>query len=50
MGGACRTYEEIENYTGFWCVNLRERDHSEEIGVNVRRTSSSSGNWMGNEW
>jgi len=33
MGGACSTYEGGEVFTAFWWGNLRERDHSEDPGV-----------------
>ena len=35
MGGACSAYGR-EVYTGFWWVNLRERDHFEDPGVDGR--------------
>jgi hypothetical protein len=34
MGGRCSTYVgEDQEYIGFWWGNLRERDHSEDPGV-----------------
>jgi len=36
MGGACSTYVGGKVYTGFWWVNLKERDHFEDPGVNER--------------
>jgi len=37
MGGACSTYGwRAEMYTGFWWGNLRERDHLEDQGIDVR--------------
>jgi hypothetical protein len=35
MGRACSTYGG-EVYTGFWCGNLRERDHLEDLGLDGR--------------
>jgi hypothetical protein len=35
MGGARSTYVG-EVYTGFWCGNLRERDHLEDPGIHGR--------------
>jgi len=35
MGGACSTYGG-EVYTGFWCRNLRERDHLGDPGIDRR--------------
>ena len=35
MGGICSTYGG-EVYVGFWWGNLRERDHSEDPGVDGR--------------
>ena len=37
MGGACSTYgRRGEVHAGFWCGNLRERDHLEDPGVDGR--------------
>ena len=36
MERACSTYGGGEVYTGFWCGNLRERDHLEDPGVDGR--------------
>jgi hypothetical protein len=33
MGGACSAYGESRAYTGFWWVNLRERDQLGDPGV-----------------
>ena len=39
MEGPCSTYgEEGEVHTGFWRGNLRERDHSEDPGLDRRIT------------
>jgi len=35
-----------EVYTGFWCGNLRERDHLEDPGVDGRIT----GRWIFRKW
>jgi hypothetical protein len=37
MGGACSTNGvKVEEYTGLWWENLRERDHLEEPGIDGR--------------
>ena len=36
MGEECSTYGGEESYTGFWCGNLRERDHLEDSGIGGR--------------
>jgi hypothetical protein len=33
MGGACSTYGRDEIYPKFWSENLKERDHSEDLGM-----------------
>jgi len=35
MGGACGMYREKRNAYRFWCGNLKERDHLEELDVGV---------------
>jgi len=35
MGGACSAYG-VEEYTGFWSGNLKERDHLGDPGVDGR--------------
>ena len=36
MGGACSAYAERHMCTGFWCANLREREHLADPGVDGR--------------
>ena len=36
MGGHVALWGREEAYTGFWCGNLRERDHLEDLGVDER--------------
>jgi hypothetical protein len=37
MGGACSTYGgEAKVYAGFWWGNMREEDHLEDPGLDVR--------------
>jgi hypothetical protein len=56
MDGECRTHGERRRYTGFWWVNLRERDHLEDPGVDgkviLRRIFSKwdVGVWTGSSW
>jgi len=57
MGGACSTYGgRGEGYTGFWWVNLRERDHLGDPGVDGRIilrwifTKRDMGVWTGSRW
>jgi hypothetical protein len=33
MGGQCNTHGRDEMYTKFWLENLKERDHSEDLGA-----------------
>ena len=35
-GEACSTYGESNVYTGFWWVNLRERDHLGDPGIDEK--------------
>jgi len=35
-----------EMYTGFWCGNLRERDHLEDLGIDGRIILS----WIFRKW
>jgi hypothetical protein len=37
MGWACGTYGKGEVCTGFWWGNLKERDHSEGLGIEGKR-------------
>jgi hypothetical protein len=54
MGGACGTYGEGRGGTGFWCGNLRERDHSGDPDVNgsiiskmdLQEVGGCCGDWM----
>jgi hypothetical protein len=36
MGGACSAYGGGKAFTGFWCGNLRERDHLGNPGLDWR--------------
>jgi hypothetical protein len=36
--------------TGFWFGDLRERDHFEELGADVRRVLKWIFNWNGEAW
>jgi hypothetical protein len=36
MGGACSTYGREDVHTGFWWVNLREKDHLKNLGGDGR--------------
>jgi hypothetical protein len=36
MGGACGTYRSAEVNTEFWWVDLMERHHLEDIGIDGR--------------
>jgi len=33
IGGECNTHGREELHGGFWCGNMRERDHMEDSGV-----------------
>ena len=57
MGGTCSTYGgRGEAYTGFWCRNLRERDHLGDPGVDGRIILRwiygkwDVGVWIGSSW
>jgi len=46
MGCAYNTYGTVEVYTGLWWGNLRERDHSEDPGIEGRTVLR----WIFKKW
>ena len=54
MGGVCSMYRgRGEVYTGFWCGNLKEREHLENLGVDWRiilKWIFEVGGWGGRDW
>jgi len=49
MGGVCGTLVRGEVYTGFWFGNLRERDHSEDTGIDGKIILKWILNWVGRD-
>jgi hypothetical protein len=51
MGRACSAYGG-EGYTGFWWENIRERDHLEDPGVDVKDNEMDIQKvcWGGMDW
>jgi hypothetical protein len=49
MGNLCGTLEQGEVCTGCWFGNLRERDHSEDIGIDGKVILKWILNWMGTD-
>ena len=56
IGGACSTHGQAEVYTGFLWGNLKERDHLEGLGIDVRiilrwiLRKWDVGAWTGSIW
>jgi hypothetical protein len=46
MDGACSTHGRGEVYTGFWCGNLREREHLVDPGLGGREVLR----WVFRKW
>ena len=46
MDGACSTHGRGEVYAGFWCGNLKEREHLEDPGLGGREVLR----WVFRKW